>query len=174
MILDTDKRPVLNIDDLVTRRPLYGLEPKEQADRILKAFQEVVEEVGRDHVYQRHLWSEHTGFPCPMGGATVDTFCAYVHPSVDQPDCIIGRIFHRLGVSTTELRQQEGNAPQDLAYLLGISPEMFMYDVFFALGSAQGRSDKGLRWGRILDQFVLDLNFARTKYGYPVSVTVPA
>jgi hypothetical protein len=61
----------------------------------LRALKQVVTEAGEEWTYVRR--------PNATG---IGTGCVYVHNG--EPDCIAGRVLHKLGVSTADLSKWEG------------------------------------------------------------------
>lgn len=95
-------------------------------EQVKRAAQEIVAEFGEDYVY------EHD----------VQGFCHYQRDG--QPSCLVGRIFHRLGVSIGLLEKLEGTGPGSLFH----HEEWEAGDgVVNFLANLQLNQDSGHTWG---------------------------
>jgi hypothetical protein len=105
----------------------------------LAALREVVEDAGRDHVDVN-------------AGAT--SGCKYVASAV--PECIVGRVLHRMGVEIEVLRQMD--ADDEPVIETGGSAILSHHEVSMdhrartLLATAQSLQDKGKDWGEALDE----------------------
>lgn len=96
----------------------------------------IVEEAGADFVYTKK--------PTPGlrdKGGDPGT-CMYVYE--DEPDCLIGRVLHRLWATLDQLRDKEGYAARLLSDLCGGE------NVAMVLDAAQIVQDAGRTWGEAL------------------------
>ena len=112
------------------------------AEKARELLARAVAEKGEDYVYQ------------PPEGR--QRRCLYVHP--DSPGCIVGHVFHYLGVAPEVLARYEGShAGLVASRLTGVSPEN---PVAIALTVAQDAQDAGEPWGRALQAFDRELGKA--------------
>ena len=134
--------------------PLEGLTAQEQRQQILLALRQIVEEVGADHTYTQHLYSDHPRFPRPLS-ATGERFCAYLHPVTNKPDCIIGRLLVKLGVPISGLHAYENQAAGiTISRFTGIRDE----DLLRSMSYLQLGSDLGQPWGNVLSRWAQQAN----------------
>lgn len=105
-------------------------------DRVTEAIEAVVAEAGPGHVYHH---------------PQVDGFSGrYVKNG--QPDCLIGRVLHRIGVSIDALHHYEGYGPMMIVTRLFPSdPDVSV--VGFGLNKAQFVNDTRLPWRMALNAY---------------------
>lgn len=115
---------------------------------VVRTLREVVAE-RPDYVYERPAHME----PIIGDDGDVAADCLYVHTSPDDaddaddaddltPGCLVGAVFHRLGVPLEDLATWEGRGGFDVAGEYGVS-----YDLANALSDAQASQDGGKPWG---------------------------
>lgn len=104
----------------------------EQIITVIKTLREVVNEYGRDYVYQRRGSTEEGG-----------PECQYVYNG--EPDCLAAKVLHRLGVSLATLHSQEGHAANQLQNT-GLESAALT-----VLRAAQTLQDSRHTWGVCLD-----------------------
>lgn len=102
--------------------------------QVMDAMHQVVKEFGPDYVYCQVVPSEDTGA------------CRYV---VDgKPDCLIGKVLHRLGVPIGDLARcdSDGGVPAGILNerLPGVT---FDAQALVFMGFAQSAQDHGHSWG---------------------------
>lgn len=104
-------------------------------DDVIGALRAVVAEKGADYVYVNR-----------NGEVASDSVqCYYVHG--DQPGCIAGAAFHKLGVPLEVLAEFE---LQDAGYVAKQVLQFVSYDTQGALTVAQQTQDGGGTWGQAL------------------------
>lgn len=124
---------------------------------MLRALKQVVAEAGDEWTYVRR--------PNKTG---IGTGCFYVFNG--EPDCIAGRVLHKLGVSVEDLSLWEGKVCGQMAHYfaeqLDIPVIPFSDPTLSILNTAQDTSDSGHTWGYALQSA---LDHARTVYGVTVA-----
>jgi hypothetical protein len=117
-----------------------------QITTVIQHMSEIVEEVGPSFVYLR-----------PTGES-----CMYVRNG--KPDCLIGRILHRMGVSLEKLQQCEEKGPDYINSKFNLG----LYDSTLSiLRKAQNMQDGGMSWGDVLKSslaYVMHLIHRRLNY----------
>lgn len=107
----------------------------------LAALREVVQRVGRDHVDVN-------------AGKT--SGCKYVRIGGDVPECIVGRVLHRMGVEISVLRQMDADDEPVIetggSAILSHNEVSMDHRARTLLATAQGLQDKGKTWGEALDE----------------------
>lgn len=96
-----------------------------------------------DYVYERPAHMK----PIYGDNGHIAADCLYVHTAPDDatdltPGCLIGKVFHRLGVSLEDLVRWEGKGGFEVADEYGASTE-----VGNVLSTAQNSQDSGQSWG---------------------------
>ena len=99
-------------------------------DDVVRTMEEVVADAGEDYVYPR---------------AERGDKCVYVHNM--RPDCLVGRVLHRLGVSLDLLTYQDNTPAFVLAQQVIDAPTS---QVLRLLSEAQSHQDAGYTWGAAL------------------------
>lgn len=98
-----------------------------EADRLAR---EIIDEVGPDYRYTIH----------PGIGV-----CQYVYEG--EPDCIVGRILHRHGVSIATLRKWEGSTAAEMCRVYQGTQPLLTMEASQFLDDLQGEQDGGATWG---------------------------
>ena len=110
---------------------------QEEIETILTTMTEIVNEYGRDYVYEKR-WN-----PESRGG----NGCHYVYN--DEPDCLIGKVMIRAGWATIdELKSIEGSRPNKDNK---VWPRL-TWPARGILLAAQAAQDSGRTWGKALDK----------------------
>lgn len=107
-------------------------------ESVVKGLNALVDEYGYDHVYQGH-------------GTFIQ--CTYVHDG--QPDCIVGKLLHSMGVSLARLERADFNNGRSVAISASeLVRELASEDVITAewgvdrfLSEVQSHQDSGMKWG---------------------------
>lgn len=144
-------------------RQLPGLRPlktgeREEIQRALRAMIEIVTMAGDDFIYEpkpdpRDFTSCRFGFE--------NHVCLYVYG--DQPDCLIGRVLHRMGHTVESLSQWEYQSVE----LMAVSSNAIIgIPISRVLLVAQTVQDTGKNWGDARDAALLA---AYTGYGVKVN-----
>lgn len=122
---------------------------------MLRALKQVVAEAGEEWTYVRR--------PNKVG---MGTGCVYVFNG--EPDCIAGRVLHKLGVSVEDLSIWEGKvcAQMSQAEIYKFPAVPFSDSTLNVLNTAQDASDSGYTWGHALSSA---LDYARVVYGVTVA-----
>jgi hypothetical protein len=120
-------------------------------DLIIEHLTAIVEEVGENFIYPRRHPSLDSNYS--LYSLLSDGVCVYVWQG--KPDCIIGRLLHRLGVSLEELSACEGENASAACSRLANSPalstlEFTDKDLMF-LDRIQRLQDGGRTYGNILE-----------------------
>lgn len=104
-------------------------------ENAIRAMTEVVKEAGVDHVYKQHI------------GAG----CSYVYEG--QPDCLVGRALHKLGVSIETLEAMDEDFGAFYSVVSTHLPEELdiTAEAWRVLSLAQECQDRGHTWGVALD-----------------------
>lgn len=107
-----------------------------EADKLAR---EIIDEVGRDHVYHME----------PGMGV-----CQYVRDG--QPDCFVARILYRHGVAVATLSLWEGGSAADMAQerVCNGTPALLAGDAARFLDDLQDKQDAGRPWGEAYDYAV--------------------
>ncbi len=116
-------------------------DPPGQIALVMATLQAVVDEAGHDYRYTMRMGGMNNG-----GKA-----CFYVHEG--EPDCIVGRVLHRLGVPLDVLRANDlaGNLSVSAgAFSLEGSPVQPGREALTILATAQRLQDQGNTWGECL------------------------
>jgi hypothetical protein len=117
---------------------------------VLRTLKQVVEEAGDDYVYHHKIRPDHLN---------TGKGCWYVDPEGKKPDCIVGRVLFRLGVSLNTLQRFEGIMASGLPSLetsaIGSGAIPLHRPALYVLGVAQGIQDTGGNWGDARDAALL-------------------
>lgn len=111
--------------------------------QILEIIREIVEEVGPDFVYEKR--------PTPPNYTSRmhSEVCLYIYEN--RPDCIVGKILHRLGVSIEDLQRMEGQSPVALRKYVDSESIGIDFSMTDSLSNIQACQDRGTPYGEVLD-----------------------
>lgn len=117
--------------------PVYSDEQSITVTKILELLDEAVASKPEGYRYpesKKRFFDEHNeGNPV----------CRYWHEEDNETGCIVGFVFHKLGVSQEKLQAIEGSAAREAARLSGLPIENSAVD---ALRDAQVAQDNGNSW----------------------------
>lgn len=117
-----------------------ALPDNEKIRQILTTMENIVNEHGRDHRYETRSIDGDKG-------------CFYSWD--EEPDCLIAKVLHRLGISMNKLQNLDCANSDDMPIAIGspIAQEItgLNEQVSGVLATAQRAQDQGFTWGSALD-----------------------
>jgi hypothetical protein len=121
-------------------------------DTVVEKLNEIVNEYGADHVYEKHSDSDVSR-------------CLYVWKG--EPDCIIGKLLVKLGFTVGNLYSIEGeSAAEAFNKLYGLDIDMLRRrdwpKVIQLVWDVQSRQDGGMPWGRAVSEGIANVNGTST------------